>query len=112
MSEDLNKKINQITSMLGQEKIPDNIKNLLSNLANATNANNSNDTDESYKTLTRVKNIMDRLNASNHDDRVILLNAVKPFVNLSRQKKLEGLIKILKMVSLSSLLDENSFGNI
>jgi len=41
----------------------------------------------------RVKNIMERLNASNHDDRVILLNAVKPFLNLSRQKKLNNCIK-------------------
>ena len=112
MSEDLNKKINQITSILGQEKIPDNIKNLLSNLSNATNADTSNENDESYQTLKRVKTIMERLNARNHDDRVILLNAVKPFLNLSRQKKLDGLVKILKMVSLSSLLDENQFGNI
>lgn len=112
MSEDLNNKINQITSILGQEKIPDNIKNLLSSLSNATNADNQNENDESYQTLRRVKNIIDRLNASDQDDRVILLNAVKPFLNLSRQKKLTSCIKILRMVSLSSLLDESGFGNI
>jgi len=45
--------------------------------------------DESYQTLKRVKNIMERLDASNRDERVILLNAVKPFLNSSRQKKIE-----------------------
>jgi len=114
MSEDINQKINQLTSILGQEKLPDNVKNLLASLSNAKNTNTSSDTnekDESYQTLKRVKNIMERLDASNRDERVILLNAVKPFLNSSRQKKLSSCIKILQMVSLSSLLDENQLLN-
>ena len=113
MSEDINQKINQLTSILGQEKLPDNIKNLLTSLSNTKNTTSSdiNEKDESYQTLKRVKNIMERLDASNRDERVILLNAVKPFLNTSRQKKLSSCIKILQMVSLSSLLDENQLLN-
>lgn len=114
MSEDINQKINQLTSILGQEKLPDNVKNLLTTLSNAKNTNTSsdiNEKDESYQTLKRVKNIMERLEASNRDERVILLNAVKPFLNSSRQKKLSSCIKVLQMVSLSSLLDENQLLN-
>ncbi|MBP5426952.1 MAG: hypothetical protein J6Y29_03550 [Clostridiales bacterium] len=111
MSDDLNQKINQLSSILGKEKIPDNMKNLLSTLLATNNTNEISTKDESLKTLTRVKHIMDRLDASNHDERVILLNAVKPFLNLSRQKKLVNLVKILQMVSLSSLLDESELGS-
>lgn len=107
MCDDLNKKINQLSSILGKDKVPDNVKNLLSTLAKATTTDNLNENDESFKTLSRVKHIMDRLDASNHDERVILLNAVKPFLNASRQKKLANCIKLLQMVSLSSLLDDN-----
>lgn len=111
MSDDFNQKINQLSSILGKDKIPDNVKNLLSTLAKNSNTDNINETDESLKTLTRVKHIMDRLDASNHDDRVVLLNAVKPFLNATRQKKLVNCIKLLQMVSLSSLLDENQLGS-
>ena len=113
MSEDLNQKINQLSSILGQEKIPDNIKNLLVSLSNSTTSDNVDKTnkDESYQTLTRVKTIMERLDASNHDERVVLLNAVKPFLNSSRQKKLSSCIKILQMISLSTLLDYNQLSS-
>jgi len=111
INNDLNQKINQLSSILGKDKIPDNVKNLLLSLAKSNNSDNLQETDKSLKTLTRVKHIMDKLDASNHDERVILLNAVKPFLNSSRQKKLNNCIKLLQMVSLSSLLDENQLGS-
>lgn len=107
MNNDLNQKISQLSSILTKDKIPDNIKNLLSGLTKSNNSDNLSEQDKSLKTLSRVKHIMDKLDASNHDERVILLNAVKPFLNASRQKKLNNFIKLLQMVSLSSLLDEN-----
>lgn len=113
MSEELNQKISQLSSILGQDKLPDNIKNLISSLSNSSTTDNidKNNKDDSYQTLNRVKNIMERLDASNHDERVVLLNAVKPFLNSSRQKKLNSCVKILQMISLSTLLDDNQLSS-
>lgn len=109
MSEDLNQKINQLSSILGQEKIPDNIKNLLTSLStsNTSDTKDVNTKDIPSQTLSRVKTIMERIDASNRDERVVLLNAVKPFLNTARQKKLNSCVKILQMISLSTLLDDN-----
>ena len=40
MSEELNQKISQLSSILGQDKLPDNIKNLISSLSNSSTTDN------------------------------------------------------------------------
>lgn len=123
MSDDLDKKIKQITDMLGQDTLPDNIKGLLNLLATASGKEETpaktnevpavknekterSELDENMEIMRRVKRVMDKLN-SNNDPRVNLLTAIKPFLNTRRQKKVSDCIKLLQMSSLVKLMEDN-----
>jgi predicted unusual protein kinase regulating ubiquinone biosynthesis (AarF/ABC1/UbiB family) len=127
MSEDLNKKIKQITDILGQENMPDNIKGLLSLLANPSPAiqteseapktaeitpvprkeekSGRNEMEENLEMIRKVKKIMDRVNTKD-DPRINLLTAIKPFLNSTRQKKLSNCVKLLQMHNITRFIDE------
>lgn len=122
MSEDMNKKIQQIAELLGQENMPDNVKGLLSLLAGSLEKKEDNtasnieeeqakeekpirpDINNDSDMLNRVKNIAGSLSAGN-DPRINLLHAIKPFMNNKRQKKIGNCIQLLQMSSLARLLD-------
>jgi len=128
MSDDLNKKIKQITDILGQENIPDNVKGLLSLLTNPGPKEESvphsmenqipnreekrerTDLDENLEMVRKMKRIMDRM-GSNNDPRINLLTAIKPFLSTSRQKKVGNAIKMITMTSVARLLEENDILN-
>jgi len=127
MSDDLNKKIKQITDVLGQDSLPDNLKGLLNMLVSSGSQDDSgqketqtpsqkeekplkNDMEENMEMFRKVKKVMDRMN-SNNDPRVNLLNAIKPFLNNSRQKKVSNCIKLLYMTNISKLMDETDKDN-
>ena len=127
MSEDLGKKIKQITDMLGQESMPDGIMELLTRL---TSASGREDTppapaespsvkeekrdrapmDETFEMVRTIKKVMDRVNTPN-DPRINLLNAIKPFLNNKRQSKISNCVRLLQMTNLTSLLDEHNKDN-
>jgi len=123
MSDDLNKKIKQITDILGQENLPDNVKGLLTLLGGENKQNekevpkdphpepiinenrSSNEMQENIEMLSRAKKIFDKLNTKD-DPRINLLYSMKPFLNNNRQKKLANCIKLLQMYNLSKLVDD------
>ncbi len=126
MSDDMNKKIQQIAELLGQETMPDNVKGLLSLLAGSLDkkedeapaATVEEETPEPVKEekpvrveagidpdmLNRVKKLAGSIGAGN-DPRINLLHAIKPFMNSSRQKKIGNCIQLLQMSSVARLLD-------
>lgn len=138
MSDDLNNKIKQLTDILGQENLQDNIKELLSSLTNPSNGsgnsnsntsreNNSadmsganiegsinrkenqgfrNDSLDSSDMLRKFGRIVEKLKTAS-DPRINLLNAVRPFLNNTRQSKLSQCIKFLQMANIAKLMDEN-----
>jgi hypothetical protein len=126
MSDDLNNKIKQISEMLGQENMPDNVKNLINLLAGSSSNNNNEDepvntsnptedkaqsqprseVDDNIEMIRKVKTVMDKLN-NNNDPRVNLLTAIRPFLNNKRQDKLNSCIKILQMSSIARLMDDS-----
>lgn len=121
MSDDLNKKIKQITDILGQESMPDNIKGLLSLFASSAgkeepepktevpavkeDRTNRSEMEDSMDMVRKIKGIMDRVNFQN-DPSINLLNSVKPFLNNKRQRKLDNCIKLLQMSRLTKIIDE------
>ena len=128
MSDDINKKIKQITDILGQENIPDNFKGLLNMLSSQSESEESpqkpvdsplvrdekpqrNELEENVEMVRRIKKIMDHVN-TNNDPRVNLLNAVRPFLNNTRQKKVNNCIKLLQMASISRILDDSDKGSL
>lgn len=127
MSEDLGKKIKQLTDILGQEKLPDNLKELLTLLTSsstkeetssrADNGINNDNTrperseiEENVEMIRKVKKIMDRLNKTS-DHRVNLLTAIKPFVNKKRQEKISACINLLQISNFSGFINENDKNN-
>jgi hypothetical protein len=123
LSDDLNKKIKQITDILGQDNLPDNVQSLLSLLSGAVNKEEAsakpndkvvqkedriekNDADDNIDLIRKAKKVMDRL-SNNNDPRINLLTAIKPFLNNKRQQKIGNCIKILHMTRLTSLMDEH-----
>lgn len=127
MSDDLNKKIKQIADILGQDNMQDNLKGLLNLLGSSSNkeeipqkANDAlpnkeeksgrSELEENIDLMRKMKKVVDKLNTKN-DPRVNLLSAIRPFLNISRQKKLNNCIKLLQMSSLTSFMDENEKGS-
>ena len=124
MSDDLGKKVQQIAQMLGQENVPDNLKELVTLLATSLGSkeNDAVQTDSTEtvtagmpepenpvinsEELNTARNALDRLNTG-IDPRINLLYAIKPFMNNKRQKKIGNCIQLLKVASLSRLLNEH-----
>jgi len=55
--------------------------------------------------LNTARSALNRLNTVN-DPRINLLNAIKPFMNNRRQRKISNCIQLLQIASLSRLLNE------
>lgn len=129
MSDDLNKKIKQVTDALGQDKLPENIVNLLALLANSSAPSGKEENPPKVPDapspieetqvrsgpvpetdmLAKVRRAMDRMGSIN-DPRINLLTAIKPFMSAGRQKKINNCINLLKISGLTRLLDENGKG--
>ncbi len=160
MSDDLGKKVQQIAQLLGQEDVPDNVKELVSLIAasldnkgskgdvsseaeaestsNASSEKVTSDGDISPETLPpgtgspvqgntiqnaarpgsegkgavlnkdmldTAKSALSRFNASS-DPRINLLNAIKPFMNNKRQKKIGNCIQLLQIAGFSRLIND------
>lgn len=127
LSEDLNKKMKQITELLGQENMSDNIQALLSALTNTGNkeehspkSNEKATSKEDYKAdngektgiddhselLRQAKKVVNRF-SQNNDPRINLLNAIRPFLNSHRQEKVSNCIKILHLSRIVNVMDEH-----
>ncbi|OPX45419.1 hypothetical protein CLHUN_07890 [Ruminiclostridium hungatei] len=131
MSDDMGEKIKQIADMLGQNSnpnIPDNVKGLLSMLmsndskekdsseedsseeqsqkSRSSNNSSSNETDEFADMARKMKKAMGKLGTGS-DPRVNLLNAIRPYLNKSRQRKLQNCIKLMRLGSLTQILDDS-----
>jgi len=140
MSEDMNNKIKQITEILGQDNLPDNIKALLSLLSSTPTPAKDNaqpktsepqvqpaqpiqamqpvqkeeklEKNDSDDNLEIVQKVRKALDrlSTNNDPRINLLTSIRPFMNEKRQKRVSDCIKILQMAILAKLLEENDTG--
>lgn len=127
MSDDLGKKIKQITDMLSQEDIPDNLKGIFSLLGGQSasedttpKAKEQKDTKpekpessegaDNAEMLSKVMRVMNNMNLEN-DPRVSLLSALKPFLNNRRQSNINNCINIIRMSKLAGIVDDNNKGN-
>lgn len=132
MNDDLNQKLRQLTDLLGKEGMPENISGILSMLSNSSNKepNESktneepagkhenyakeekperNELQDNIEMISKVKRVMDSLQNTN-DPRINLLNAIRPFLNKSRQKKVGSCIKLFQMSHMTRFFTENEKG--
>ena len=125
MSEpDMSNIMNQINSMLQNNEIPDDIKNIINNFKNSSNSpksekddknssstNNSGTSNNFYNsnnpsdngsstpeidinTILKMKQIMDSMNSKKDDPRANLLMSLKPYLKESRKKKVDQYVKL------------------
>lgn len=126
MSEESGDKFKQIADMLGQNSnanIPDNVKGLINMLMSnntkeespqddtpqkpSTNEESARvDTDDVSDMARKMKKAMNMLNPPN-DPKINLLNAINPYLNKNRQRKLQTCMKLIKMGSLAKLFEES-----
>jgi hypothetical protein len=76
-----------------------------SNSSNKSGTNDTN-TEDAAEMARKIKKAANMLNTAS-DPKVNLLNALKPYLNKTRQRKLQTCMKIIKMGSLSKLFDES-----
>lgn len=124
MSDDLGQKVQQIAQLLGQDSVPDNVKELVALFADSlAKKDDSNaqtilpELETSENTLVEepvinadllntARKSMDRVNSAS-DPRINLLQAIKPFMNNKRQRKIGNCIQLLQISGLSRLLNEH-----
>ncbi len=128
MDDNLNSKIMQIVDLLGKDKIPDNISNLISAFVGSSSADSADKTetdktetdkaggpagdgiknrgDDDMELLFGIKRMIDGLNTSN-DRNINLLSAIRPFLNKARQEKASNCIQLLRLSRLSKMLVNN-----
>jgi len=134
MDEDM---LNNLSSMLKNGNIPDNIKDIMSKFSNTTTDNqnnssstnmdtemlssvissfNNNSSDNSSKseipnidieTILKMKSIIDKINKNQNDPRANLLRSLKPYLRTSRKDKLEQYVKLLSMTSIMETFGNN-----
>ena len=107
MSEaDMSNLMNQINSMLQNNEIPDDIKNMINNFKNSSSSpknekdDKNSDTSGSYSpeidinTILKMKQIIDSMNSNKDDPRANLLMSLKPYLKESRKKKVDQYVKL------------------
>ena len=107
MSEpDMSNIMNQINSMLQNNEIPDDIKNMINNFKNSSSSpknekdDKNSDTSGSsspeidINTILKMKQIIDSMNSNKDDPRANLLMSLKPYLKESRKKKVDQYVKL------------------
>lgn len=107
MNEDLSsmfEKLNINKDAISPEMI-DNIRNMFNNISSSSDSTSSGKSpDIDMDTILKMKSIMDKINAKNDKPSSKLLYDLKPFLNESKQNKIDKYVKMDKMVELLPLI--------
>lgn len=107
MNEDLSsmfEKLNINKDAISPEMI-DNIRSMFNNISSSSDSTGSSKSpDIDMDTILKMKSIMDKINAKNDKPSSKLLYDLKPFLNESKQSKIDKYVKMDKMVELLPLI--------
>lgn len=119
--EDMSNVLKQFSSMVNNNNLPDNIKDVLNNLNSSSNSTSSNNSGTSHEEdnssqsntpnidiemILKIKSIMDKMN-SQKDPRANLLISLKPYLNEKRKGKVEQYIQFLNLSRVIEMLHSN-----
>ena len=135
MSDDLSDKFAQISELLNQEGMAENIKGLIGMLSKSTEAQESpvkenpqtenvkqdkpspsmnpknpppsREIDQDLEMMRQVQKVMEVMRSTKDDPRLNLLNAIMPYMNSTRQKKVSNAMRILQLTSMTKLMDKD-----
>lgn len=103
MPQDMSDIMNTLNNMIKEDKIPDNIKQLMNNISSEnSNSPNNSSPDIDIDTILKMKTIMEKLNNNKDDPRANLLMSLKPYLKDSRKDKVEQYIKLF---NISKVMD-------
>lgn len=109
--EDMSNVIKQFSTMMNNNTLPDNIKDVINNFNSSSDSTSANNQETSHaegssspnsmpnidiETLLKVKSIMDKMN-SKDDPRANLLLSLKPYLNNNRKSRLDQYIQFLNL---------------
>ena len=100
MADDFQDKLN---SILSNPEIMKMISSMAGQVNSEPQSSNSDTGNDSSADFGNLANIASKI-SSEDDDRIRLLNALRPYMNESRSANMDTAIKILKLTKLTSLL--------
>ena len=114
---DMSDMFKNFSSMMDGKEIPDNIKEMLNSLAN-NNSNSENtkaDTRTDFtnnsgiyiKTMMKMQKIMSAMNSSSNNSGANLLRSLKPYLNPSRQEKVDEYIQLFNIEKVINLMNQS-----
>lgn len=103
---DISDMLKNISQMINDGNIPDEIKNIVGNLKsdNSSSVNNSSNLD--FETILKMKSIFEKMN-STEDPRANLLRSLKPYLKDSRKSKVDQYIQLFNMSKIMDVLKPN-----
>lgn len=107
--------IKNISKMINDGNIPDDIKNIVNNLKSDGSSNNNSDASSNsnpstpnidIETILKMKSIFEKMNSS-EDPRANLLRSLKPYLKESRKSKVDQYIQLFNMTKVMDILKPN-----
>ena len=109
MSQDeMGEMMNKASKMINEGKIPDEVKQMLSNMQGGNNKqgqNLGNDMSIDPEMIMKMKQIMDKMKGSGEDPRANLLLSLKPYLKDSRKDKVDQYIKMMNMSKVMEMFN-------
>ena len=96
---DMSDMFKNFSSMMDGKEIPDNIKEMLNSLAN--NSSNSSNSSNSENTKADIRTDFTNNSGAN------LLRSLKPYLNPSRQKKVDEYIQLFNIEKVINLMNQS-----
>ncbi len=113
---DMSEMLKNFSSMMDGKEIPDNIKEMLNSLSNNTNNSNSATSTRSdsssnpgidMETMMKMQKIMSAMNSSSNNSGANLLRSLKPYLNPSRQAKVDEYIQLFNIEKVINLMNQS-----
>lgn len=111
--------IKNISKMINDGNIPDDIKNIVNNLKSDSSTSNTDTSSTSnssapnidFETILKMKSIFEKMN-SNEDPRANLLRSLKPYLKESRKSKVDQYIQLFNMTKVMDIFKQNGGENV
>lgn len=113
---DMSEMLKNFSSMMDGKEIPDNIKEMLNSLSNNTNnsssetstrSDSSNNPSIDLETMMKMQKIMSAMNSSSNNSGANLLRSLKPYLNPSRQAKVDEYIQLFNIEKVINLMNQS-----
>ncbi len=109
---ELSDMIKNISKMINEGNIPDDMKNIINNMSNNTSSSNSDSPSPNidFDTILKMKSIFEKMN-STEDPRANLLRSLKPYLKDSRKAKIDQYIHFFNMAKVMDIFKSNGGEN-